>query len=88
MDRLGLSPEDHQRRFREARLGPEDRPFAYAQWLKDAGTRWLQPEGPGDTQEAIEKVVLEQFVGGAAGSNIGMGPIPPPYETGGRHHPG
>ncbi|XP_062418425.1 collagen alpha-1(I) chain-like [Pungitius pungitius] len=47
MDRLGLSPEDHRRRFQEARLGPEDRPFAFAQRLRDAANRWLQPGGRG-----------------------------------------
>ncbi|KAM6944694.1 regulator of G-protein signaling 3-like [Lycodopsis pacificus] len=62
-DCLGLSPEDHRRRFREARLGPEDRPFAFAQRLRDDAARWLQPESPGGAQEVLEKVVLEQFVG-------------------------
>jgi len=46
VDRLGLSPEDHRRRFREAKLGPEDRPFAFAQQLMDAAARWLQPGAP------------------------------------------
>ncbi|KAM6938626.1 uncharacterized protein PEZ65_004871 [Lycodopsis pacificus] len=62
-DRLGLSPEDHRRRFREARLGPEDRPFAFAQRLRDDAARWLQPESPGGAQGVLEKVVLEQFIG-------------------------
>ncbi|KAL6104815.1 uncharacterized protein ACO6RY_14459 [Pungitius sinensis] len=47
VDRLGLLPEDHRRRFRGARLGPEDRPFAYGQRLRDAAARWLRPTGVG-----------------------------------------
>ncbi|KAL6099312.1 uncharacterized protein ACO6RY_01153 [Pungitius sinensis] len=43
VDRLGLLPEDHRRRFRGARLGPKDRPFAYGQRLRDAAARWLRP---------------------------------------------
>uniref|UniRef100_A0AAQ4RXT8 CCHC-type domain-containing protein n=1 Tax=Gasterosteus aculeatus aculeatus TaxID=481459 RepID=A0AAQ4RXT8_GASAC len=64
MDRLGLSPEDHRRRFREARLGPGDRPFTFAQRLADAANRWLQPEGAGGGPAVVEKVVTEQFLEG------------------------
>uniref|UniRef100_A0AAQ4REK5 Gypsy retrotransposon integrase-like protein 1 n=1 Tax=Gasterosteus aculeatus aculeatus TaxID=481459 RepID=A0AAQ4REK5_GASAC len=64
MDRLGLSLEDHRRRFREARLGPEDRPFPFAQRLTDAANRWLQPEGAGGAPAVVEKVVMEQFLEG------------------------
>ncbi|XP_056277635.1 uncharacterized protein LOC130198493 [Pseudoliparis swirei] len=64
IDRLGLTPQDHQRRFREATLGPKDRPFTYAHQLKDAATRWLQPGNSGGAQAAVEKVVREQFVEG------------------------
>ncbi|XP_056282655.1 uncharacterized protein LOC130201606 [Pseudoliparis swirei] len=64
MDRLGLSPEDHRRRFREAKLGAEDRPFAFGQRLADAAGRWLQPEGSATAQAVVEKIVLEQFIGG------------------------
>ncbi|KAL6108587.1 uncharacterized protein ACO6RY_19080 [Pungitius sinensis] len=62
VDWLGLLPEDHRRRFRGARLGPEDRPFAYGQRLRDAAARWLLPNGVGTASEILEKVVLEQFV--------------------------
>ncbi|XP_077954435.1 uncharacterized protein LOC120834331 isoform X1 [Gasterosteus aculeatus] len=64
MDRLGLSPEDHRRRFREARLGLGDRPFPFAQRLTDAANRWLQPEGAGGAPAVVEKVVMEQFLEG------------------------
>ncbi|XP_062418320.1 uncharacterized protein LOC134129059 [Pungitius pungitius] len=64
VDRLGLLPEDHRRRFREARLGPEDRPFSYGQRLKDSAARWLLPNGPGGAQAVMEKVVLEQLMVG------------------------
>ncbi|XP_077940777.1 uncharacterized protein LOC144384620 isoform X3 [Gasterosteus aculeatus] len=59
VDKLGLSPEDHRRRFREARLGPQDRPFAYVR-LKDANTRWLQPDGAGEVRGVTAQVVLQQ----------------------------
>ncbi|KAM9719837.1 uncharacterized protein ACNS7B_020492 [Menidia menidia] len=64
LDRLGLSAEDHRRRFRGAQLGPEDRPFTYAQQLKDAATRWLQPGEAAGEQRLVEAVVLEQYVAG------------------------
>ncbi|XP_056277638.1 uncharacterized protein LOC130198498 [Pseudoliparis swirei] len=64
VDRLGLSPEDHRRRFREAKLGPEDRPFAFGQQLRDAAARWLQPGNSAAAQAVVERIVLEQFVGG------------------------
>ncbi|KAL6103610.1 uncharacterized protein ACO6RY_02968 [Pungitius sinensis] len=64
VDRLGLLPEDHRRRFRGARLGPEDRPFTYRQRLRDAAARWLRPTGGETAAEVLEAVVLEQFVEG------------------------
>jgi len=64
MDWLGLTLEDYRWRFREATVGPDDRPFAYAQWLKDAATRWLQPESTGGSQAVTERVILEQFLEG------------------------
>ncbi|KAM8898991.1 uncharacterized protein AB9W97_009667 isoform 3-T3 [Spinachia spinachia] len=59
---LGLSAEDHRRRCREARMGPGDRPFAFARSLTDAANRWLQPEGEGGAAAVLEKVVLEQLL--------------------------
>ncbi|KAK0130944.1 Neurotrophin receptor-interacting factor [Merluccius polli] len=64
LDRLGLSAEDHRRRFRGSKLGPADRPFVFAQQLKDAATRWLQPGGSASEGRMLEKIVLEQFVEG------------------------
>ncbi|KAM9751742.1 uncharacterized protein ACNS7B_008488 [Menidia menidia] len=64
LDQLGLSPEDPRRRFRGAQLGPEGRPFAYAQQLRDAATRWLQPGEAAGEQRLVETVVQEQFVAG------------------------
>ncbi|XP_056271048.1 uncharacterized protein LOC130194181 [Pseudoliparis swirei] len=64
MDRLGLTPEDHRRRFREATMGPDDRPFAYAQRLRDAATRWLQPGSTEGAQAVVEKAVVERFMEG------------------------
>ncbi|XP_062417600.1 uncharacterized protein LOC134127033 [Pungitius pungitius] len=68
VDRLGLLPEDHRRRFRGARLGPEDRPFAYGQRLRDAAARWLRPNGVETTAEVLDTVVLEQRHGEGARS--------------------
>ena len=39
LDQLGLSAEDHHRRFRGNKLGAADRPFVFVQQLKDAATR-------------------------------------------------
>ncbi|KAM9717937.1 uncharacterized protein ACNS7B_021418 isoform 1-T1 [Menidia menidia] len=64
LDRLGLSAEDQRRRFREAQLGPDGRPFGFAQQLRDAATRWLQPGEAAGEQRLVEAVVLEQFVAG------------------------
>ncbi|XP_051236284.1 uncharacterized protein LOC127352152 [Dicentrarchus labrax] len=64
LDRMGFSPEDHRRRFRSATLGSSDRPFVFAQQLKDAATRWLQPGGSSGERLMLELVVLEQFVEG------------------------
>ncbi|XP_059202709.1 uncharacterized protein LOC131982144 [Centropristis striata] len=64
LDRLGFSTEDQRRRFRGTKLGPADRPFVYAQQLKDAATRWLQPGSSAGEARLLETVVLEQFVEG------------------------
>ncbi|KAM9699282.1 uncharacterized protein ACNS7B_003496 isoform 2-T2 [Menidia menidia] len=68
LDRLGMSAEDQRRRFREAQLGPEGRPFSFAQQLRDAATRWLQPGEAAGEQRLVEAVVLEQFVAGLPAS--------------------
>ena len=57
LDRLGLSAEDHRRRFRGSKLGPADRPFGFAQQLKDAATGWLQPGGSAGEGRMLEKIV-------------------------------
>ena len=64
LDRLGLTPEDHRRRFRGARLGHAERPFAFAQQLRDAARRWLQPGSAAGEEEMVETLVMEQFVVG------------------------
>ncbi|XP_073331909.1 uncharacterized protein [Pagrus major] len=64
LDRLGFSPEDHRRRFRGARLGPAERPFVFAQQLKDAATRWLQPGDSAGEVRLVDQIVLEQFTEG------------------------
>ncbi|KAJ8346674.1 hypothetical protein SKAU_G00280750 [Synaphobranchus kaupii] len=63
LDRMGFSPEDHRRRFRETTLTGEDRPFAYAQRLTDMARRWLQPEIR-SAAAVVEQVVLERFTAG------------------------
>ncbi|XP_064205608.1 uncharacterized protein LOC135262523 [Anguilla rostrata] len=63
LDRLGYSPEEHRRRFRETALAGEDRPFAYAQRLLDMARRWLRPEIR-SADEVVELVALERFIDG------------------------
>nr|XP_061838655.1 zinc finger protein 75D-like isoform X3 [Nerophis lumbriciformis] len=60
LDRVGSSPEDHRRKFRAMMLGPGDRPFVLAFQLRDAATRWLQPNGL--DPKMLEAIVLERFV--------------------------
>lgn len=51
----------HRRWFRQARLGSHDQPFAFAQRLLHAASRWLCP-AESFTDQLVERVVLEQFV--------------------------
>ncbi|XP_051816491.1 zinc finger protein 444-like [Acanthochromis polyacanthus] len=44
--------------------GTDDRPFVYAQQLKDAATRWLQPGETNGESRLLETVVVEQFLEG------------------------
>ncbi|XP_051810353.1 zinc finger and SCAN domain-containing protein 29-like [Acanthochromis polyacanthus] len=67
LDRTGLSPEDHRRRFRGARLGTGERPFVFAQQVKDAATRWLLPGETAGEIRLVEKMVVEQFIKGLPG---------------------
>ncbi|KAM9766884.1 uncharacterized protein ACNS7B_017333 [Menidia menidia] len=85
LDRLGLSPEDHRRRFRGAQLGPDGRPFTYAQQLRDAATRWLQPGEAAGEQRLVEAVVQEQFVAGLPAATSGW--VQVPAATGTAPHP-
>ncbi|KAK0152897.1 SCAN domain-containing protein 3 [Merluccius polli] len=62
-DRLGLNPEEHRRRFRALTFSEGDRPFTYAQQLRDQARRWLAPER-NNPEEIVEQVALERFVEG------------------------
>nr|XP_025037655.1 uncharacterized protein LOC112544857 [Pelodiscus sinensis] len=61
LDQLGVTPETHRRRFREAKYDPRERPRAVAQRVKEAGMRWLEPEAKTGVQVA-DLVILEQYV--------------------------
>ncbi|XP_075771804.1 uncharacterized protein LOC142823921 [Pelodiscus sinensis] len=61
LDQLGVSPETYRQRFRKARYEPRERPRAVAQWVKEAGMRWLEPENKSGVQVA-ETIILEQYV--------------------------
>ncbi|XP_061762668.1 zinc finger and SCAN domain-containing protein 25-like [Nerophis ophidion] len=60
LDRVGSNPEDHRGRFRAMKLEPNGRPFVFAYQLRDAATRWLQPNG--QDQKMLEAIILEQFL--------------------------
>ncbi|KAK0145667.1 SCAN domain-containing protein 3 [Merluccius polli] len=62
-DRLGLTPEEHRRRFRALPFAEGDRPFTYAQQLRDQARRWLGPER-NTPDEIVEQVALERFIEG------------------------
>ena len=62
-DRLGLYPEEHRRRFRALAFGEGDRPFAFAQQLRDQARRWLVPDR-NTAEEVVEQVAMERFVEG------------------------
>ncbi|KAK0137336.1 Zinc finger protein 24 [Merluccius polli] len=62
-DRLGLNPEEHRRRFRALTFLEGDRPFTYAQQLRDQARRWLAPER-NNPEGIVEQVALERFVEG------------------------
>ncbi|XP_044842783.1 SCAN domain-containing protein 1-like [Mauremys mutica] len=61
LDAFEVTPETFRRRFRGKVYPPGVRPRAVAQELRDAATRWLQPEhrAPADI---TEQIVLEQFM--------------------------
>ncbi|KAK0141106.1 hypothetical protein N1851_021908 [Merluccius polli] len=60
-DRLGLYPEEHRRRFRALAFGEGDRPFVYAQQIRDQARRWLVPD-QNTAEEVVDQVVLERFI--------------------------
>uniref|UniRef100_A0A8C8RPH9 SCAN box domain-containing protein n=1 Tax=Pelusios castaneus TaxID=367368 RepID=A0A8C8RPH9_9SAUR len=64
LDALDISPETFRRCFRSTAYAPGTRPWVFAQELKDACTRWLQPERRTGHElvELVEQVVLEQFL--------------------------
>ncbi|XP_051989667.1 zinc finger protein 445-like [Xyrauchen texanus] len=61
LQRVGRSPEESRQLFRALKLDKSDRPFAFAQRLRDACRRWLLSRDRG-VEELIDQVVLEQFV--------------------------
>ena len=67
MDRLGHTPEGHRRQLRELSYDEGGRPFIFAQQLREAARRWLQP-GTQTAEQVVERVVLEQFVAGLPAS--------------------
>ncbi|XP_051509646.1 uncharacterized protein LOC127415117 [Myxocyprinus asiaticus] len=61
LQRVGRIPEESRQLFRSLKLESSDRPFAFAQRLRDACRRWLLA-GDRDVQGIIDQVVLEQFI--------------------------
>ncbi|XP_030196184.1 uncharacterized protein LOC115531196 isoform X2 [Gadus morhua] len=62
-DRLGLYPEEHRRRFRMLAFTEGDRPFAFAQQLRDQA-RWCLVPDQNSAENVVEQVALERFVEG------------------------
>ncbi|XP_051523485.1 uncharacterized protein LOC127423327 [Myxocyprinus asiaticus] len=60
LQRVGHTPEESHQLFRSLKLESSDRPFAFAQRLRDACRRWLLA-GDRDVDGVIDQVVLEQF---------------------------
>uniref|UniRef100_A0A8C3RP68 SCAN box domain-containing protein n=1 Tax=Chelydra serpentina TaxID=8475 RepID=A0A8C3RP68_CHESE len=60
-NRLGLSAERYQQRFRAARWIEGVRPRAFAQRLTDWATRWLRPTAQ-TMEEVMDQIILEQFL--------------------------
>ncbi|XP_044860608.1 uncharacterized protein LOC123363556 [Mauremys mutica] len=61
LDAFDITPETFRRRFRGKRYLPGARPRAITQELKDAASRWLQPERR-TAADVTEQIVLEQFI--------------------------
>ncbi|XP_051531866.1 uncharacterized protein LOC127427948 [Myxocyprinus asiaticus] len=60
LQRVGRTPEESRQLFRSLKLESSDRPFAFAQRLRDACRRWLLA-GDRDVDGIINQVVLEQL---------------------------
>ncbi|XP_051558201.1 uncharacterized protein LOC127443558 [Myxocyprinus asiaticus] len=61
LQRVGRTTEESRQLFRSLKLESSDRPFAFAQWLRDACRRWLLA-GDRDVDGIIDQVVLEQLI--------------------------
>nr|XP_025041965.1 protein LSM14 homolog B [Pelodiscus sinensis] len=61
LDQLGISPETYRQRFRAAKYVSGERPRVVAQWIREAGLRWLEPSTKTAAQVA-NLVVLEQYL--------------------------
>ena len=66
-DRLGLNPEEHRCRFRALAFNDGDRPFTYAQQLRDQARRWLDPERNTQEGDSVTGVPPGAGEGPAAG---------------------
>lgn len=57
LDRLGLTPEDHQRRFQASWMSAGEQPFTWARQLEEAAARWLRP-GPTEEETCLLNLVV------------------------------
>uniref|UniRef100_K7EYE1 SCAN box domain-containing protein n=1 Tax=Pelodiscus sinensis TaxID=13735 RepID=K7EYE1_PELSI len=61
LDQAGVTPKTHRQKFRAEKYQPGERPRAVVQRLKEAATRWLDPERRTAAQ-VVDMIVLDQFL--------------------------
>ncbi|XP_075770535.1 zinc finger protein 394-like isoform X4 [Pelodiscus sinensis] len=61
LDQLGVTPDTCRQRFRQERFGPQERPRAVAQRLREWARKWIEPDQK-TAGQVMEIIILEQFI--------------------------